>query len=226
LPYNDEMPNVFLALGSGLPSNAVPLAPPRLLKILLAKVRCLRLSFRSMESSAEYLIVSASLRSKSRSRVLAHYLADCFRMESVPLRLIDLRECALPFCDGESAYSHPEVLTLSKSIFEARVVILATPIYNFDASSAVKNLIELTGDSWDNKIVGFLCAAGGSLSYMAVMSLANSLMLDFRCLIIPRFVFATADDFEDWTLSSALVRERIRQLAVASTRIRNDQVPT
>jgi NAD(P)H-dependent FMN reductase len=175
-----------------------------------------------MESSAEYLIVSASLRSNSRSRVMAHYLADCYRINGIPPLVVDLRECALPFCDGEFSYSHPDVLSLSKKISDARVIMVATPIYNFDASSALKNLIELTGDSWDDKIVGFLCAAGGSLSYMSVMSLANSLMLDFRCLIIPRFVYATGDDFEDWQLSSALVQERIRQLAAASTRIRND----
>jgi len=180
------------------------------------------LNLRSMESSNEYLIVSASLRSNSRSRVMAHFLVDCYRREGVPSRVIDLRECPLPFCDGEAAYSHPAVLSLSKTISEARVIILATPIYNFDASSALKNLIELTGESWDDKIVGFLCAAGGSLSYMSVMSLANSLMLDFRCLIIPRFVFATGNDFEDLQLRSAELRERIQQLAAASVKIRND----
>ena len=176
-----------------------------------------------MDSSAEYLIISASLRSNSRSRVMAYYLADCYRIQGVPSCVIDLRESPLPFCDGEAAYGHPDVLTLSKTISVARVIILATPIYNFDASSALKNLIELTGDSWDDKVVGFLCAAGGSLSYMSVMGLANSLMLDFRCLVIPRFVFATGNDFEDFELSSALLRERIQQLAAASTRIRNDQ---
>jgi NAD(P)H-dependent FMN reductase len=154
---------------------------------------------------------------------MAQYLADCYRAEGVKIRLVDLRECPLPFCDGEAAYGHPDVLNLSKAISEARVIILATPIYNFDASATLKNLIELTGESWDDKIVGFLCAAGGSRSYMSVVSLANSLMLDFRCLIIPRFVFATGDDFEDWQLSSAELRERIQRLAAASTRIRNDE---
>ncbi|MBV8176064.1 MAG: NAD(P)H-dependent oxidoreductase [Verrucomicrobia bacterium] len=176
-----------------------------------------------MESSAEYLIVSASLRPNSRSRVMAHYLADCYRDQGIATQMIDLRDTALPFCDGEAAYDHQEVKTLAKSISAARVIVVATPIYNFDASAALKNLVELTGDSWENKVVGFLCAAGGSPSYMSVMSLANSLMLDFRCLIIPRFVFATGEDFVDWQLSSAEVQERIRELAAASTRIRNDQ---
>ena len=57
-------------------------------------------------------------------------------------------------------------------------------------------MIELTGSAWEDKIVGFLCAAGGMGSYMSVMAYANSLMLDFRCVIIPRFVFATGEGFD------------------------------
>ena len=152
---------------------------------------------------------------------MAHYLTDCYRAEGIAPRLIDLRGLHLPFCDGEAAYDHASVLSLSSIISEARVAIVATPIYNYDASAALKNLIELTGESWENKVVGFLCAAGGSASYMSIMSLANSLMLDFRCLIIPRIVYATSEDFMDGRLSSLLVRERVRELAAVSTRIRN-----
>jgi FMN reductase len=174
-----------------------------------------------MESPTEYLIVSGSLRSKSRSRAMAHFLTDCYRSAGIAAQMIDLRGLPLPFCDGEAAYDHQSVVALSKAISEARVVIIATPIYNFDASAALKNLIELTGESWEDKVVGFLCAAGGSMSYMSVMGLANSLMLDFRCLIIPRIVYATSEDFTDGHLSSSEVRERVRELALASTRIRN-----
>jgi NAD(P)H-dependent FMN reductase len=193
-------------------------------KIPLAEFRGLGLNLPSMESSTEYLVVSGSLRSKSRSREMAHFLTDCYRSEGIVAQMIDLRDLPLPFCDGEAAYDDRSVLTVSKTISEARVVIIATPIYNFDASAALKNLIELTGESWEDKVVGFLCAAGGSMSYMSVMSLANSLMLDFRCLIIPRIVYATSQDFTDGCLSSSEVRERVRELAVASTRIRNSSV--
>jgi NAD(P)H-dependent FMN reductase len=171
--------------------------------------------------SAEYLIVSASLRSMSRSRVMANYLADCYRREAISPTVINLRDVPLPFCDGETAYGHPDVPTLAKMILAARVIMVATPIYNFDVSAALKNLIELTGRSWEDKIVGFLCSAGGSLSYMSVMSLASSLMLDFRCLIIPRFVFATGEDFTDGQLTSFQVLERVKELAAASIRIRD-----
>jgi NAD(P)H-dependent FMN reductase len=174
-----------------------------------------------MQSASEYVIVSASLRSNSLSRMLAHYLKECYAAEGVEAQLIDLRDSPLPLCDGESAYDHPAVGPLSQLISDARVVTIATPIYNFDASAALKNLIELTGDAWENKVVGFLCAAGGTTSFMSIMSLANSLMLDFRCLIIPRIVYATRHDFADGEVTSAEVRQRVRQLAAVSIRTRN-----
>ena len=134
---------------------------------------------------------------------------------------VDLRDYPLPMCDGEAAYSDPNVGKLSAKISAARVILVATPIYNFDANAAVKNLVELTGSAWENRIVGFACAAGGALSYMSVMSLANSLMLDFRCVVIPRFVYATGDDFADGKIANPELIARLKQLAEAATKLRN-----
>ena len=53
----------------------------------------------------------------------------------------------------------------------------------------------MTGAAWSEKPVGFLCTAGARSSYMSPIGLANSLMFDFRSLIIPRFVYAVKDDF-------------------------------
>jgi FMN reductase len=74
-------------------------------------------------------------------------------------------------------------------------------------------MIELTGSSWEEKVVGFLCAAGGNSSYMAVMAYANSLMLDFRTVIIPRFVYATGDAFKGDEIVDKKVVSRIEQAA-------------
>jgi FMN reductase len=172
-------------------------------------------------TSAEYLILSTSLRSASLSRTMSETIAGDYAELGATHHLIDLREFVLPLCDGETAYEHPHVATLSALIETARVIIVATPIYNYAANAAVKNLVELTGSSWENTTVGFLCAAGGSSSYMSIMSLANSLMLDFRCLIIPRFVYAKGDDFTDRQQPTAALAGRIRQLAEDSLKIRN-----
>ena len=74
-------------------------------------------------------------------------------------------------------------------------------------------MIELTGSAWEDKVVGFLCAAGGEASYMSVMAYANSLMLDFRCVIIPRFVFATSEAFDGENITDKKIRQRVEQVA-------------
>ena len=53
----------------------------------------------------------------------------------------------------------------------------------------------MTGPSWIEKVVGFIGTAGGERSYMAIMGLANSLMLDFRSIIVPRYVYASRESF-------------------------------
>lgn len=162
---------------------------------------------------AEYLVISSSLRPGSFSQLLGRALTKELGDSA---EHVDLREYPLPLCDGDSAYGDGNVAKLSGKIKAARVILLAVPIYNYDANAAVKNVIELTGSAWGDKIVGFACAAGGALSYMSIMSLANSLMLDFRCVIIPRFVYATSDDFENDGIASPDVLSRLKQLATAA----------
>ena len=53
-------------------------------------------------------------------------------------------------CDGEAAYADPNVAKLTAKIGAARVIFVGTPIYNFDANAAVKNLVELTVLQFDS----------------------------------------------------------------------------
>jgi FMN reductase len=126
---------------------------------------------------------------------------------------LDLAELDLPLCDADACYAHPAAQRLSAAIKTADGIIVAAPVYNYDVSASAKNMIELTGSAWQDKIVGFLCAAGGMGSYMSVMAYANSLMLDFRCVVIPRFVFATSDAFDDETVTDEKIARRIEQVA-------------
>lgn len=159
------------------------------------------------------LIISCSLSPTSRSAIMAERLRDAFSTRVDEVELIDLRTLALPFCDAAECYAHPNVAALQKAIDTASSVTIATPIYNYGTGGATRNVIALTGKVWTQKVVGFLCAAGGDSSYMSVMSLANSLMLDFRCLIVPRFVYASGGAFQDNRLTDPAVEERIEQFA-------------
>ncbi len=126
---------------------------------------------------------------------------------------IDISEVDLPLCDADKCYAMPGSKTLGAAIEAADGILIAAPVYNFDVAAAAKNMIELTGSAWEDKIVGFLCAAGGEASYMSVMAYANSLMLDFRCVIIPRFVFATSEAFDGENITDKKITQRIEQVA-------------
>jgi FMN reductase len=159
------------------------------------------------------LVISCSLSAGSRSAVMARHLADEVRALGDEAAFVDLRTIPLPFCDAGECYGDANVRQLQESIIAASAITIATPIYNYETGGATRNLVALTGQAWKGKVVGFLCAAGGEGSYMAVMTLANSLMLDFRCLIVPRFVYATGAAFADGQLTNAAVQQRIAELA-------------
>ena len=166
-----------------------------------------------------YMVISSSLNPDSKSRLLARAAFHTLQNMGASVQWLDLEERSLPLCDGDLVYEKPEVLELKDMVKQTEGILLAVPIYNFSGNAAAKNLIELTGNAWSNKVVGFLCAAGGKGSYMSVMTLANSLMLDFRCLIIPRFVYATGDSFRGETVSDPQVKERVHELAHELDRI-------
>ncbi len=160
-----------------------------------------------------FLVISASLNPESKSYQMAKVAFEDLQNLGVDATLLDIREFDLPFCDGDKAYDHPDALKVSGIIREGKGILLAIPVYNFYGNAAAKNLIELAGNSWKEKVVGFICSAGGKSSYMSAMSLASSLMLDFRCLILPKFVYATGDSFEDGQLTDEDIRKRIAELA-------------
>jgi NAD(P)H-dependent FMN reductase len=165
------------------------------------------------------LIVSSSLRSESNSRILAQEAQRVLRQEGHAAALLDLRDHPLPLCDGGPSHRHPGVAPVLERLVQAEAILIATPIYNYDVNAAVKNLVELTGSGWEDKPVGFLCAAGGMGSYMSIMALANCLMLDFRSVIVPRFVYATGEAFADGRIVDPDVIGRVAELARATWRL-------
>jgi FMN reductase len=161
----------------------------------------------------KYVVISTSGNSESNSRILGRVAFDHLQQQKANCEWVDISSLDLPLCDADKCYLNPAAQKLHKTVEEADGIIIAAPVYNYDVSAAAKNMIELTGSAWEDKIVGFLCAAGGMNSYMSVMAYANSLMLDFRTVIIPRFVYATGDAFDGDKLIDKKVEKRVRQVA-------------
>ena len=160
-----------------------------------------------------HLIISCSKNRESKSRMMAKYAYNLYCKDA---KFINLQNIELPFCDGDTCYDDPIVEELKGYIENARSILLASPIYNYDLNAVAKNIIELTGNSWTDKLVGFISAAGGKGSYMSPMSFINSLMLDFRCIIIPRFVYADKTCFNNGKKINDNTKVRIEELVDSS----------
>src|SRR5436305_9553790 len=166
-----------------------------------------------------YLVVSTSGNPDSNSRRMGEAAFNWLKKAEVNCEWLDISKLDLPLCDADTCYNDPAAKNISAAIEKADGIIMATPVYNFDVSAAAKNMVELTGSAWEDKVVAFLCAAGGMASYMSVMSFANSLMLDFRCLIIPRFVYATGDSFDGDKITNTKIARRIEQVVAELVRV-------
>ncbi len=166
-----------------------------------------------------YLVLSSSLHPTSRSRILARACSEKLAELGEQSTLFDLAEHPLPPCDGAAAYADPNVKKLAELIEQSDAILIASPVYNYDVSAAAKNAVELTGRVWTGKVVSLLLAAGGQGSYMSAMGLAGSLMLDFRCIIVPRFVYATGESFEGDRLADDDIQQRVDALVEDTLRI-------
>ena len=160
----------------------------------------------------KHLVVSTSGNSESNSRIMGRLAFEHLQNQKVECEWLDISTLDLPLCDADKCYMNVAAQKLHQTVQAADGIVVAAPVYNFDVSAAAKNMIELTGSAWEDKVVGFLCAAGGTNSYMSVMAYANSLMLDFRTVIIPRFAYATSEAFEGDTLIDKKIEERVRQV--------------
>tara|TARA_B100000530_G_scaffold18816_1_gene12526 strand:- start:459 stop:914 length:456 start_codon:yes stop_codon:yes gene_type:complete len=146
-------------------------------------------------------------------------MAKCLQKKIDDVEFFDLQKNPLPMCDGDECYDLPEVLAFREKVENAEGIVMAIPVYNFNVSSGAKNVVELGGRMLYDKTFGFICAAGAKSSYMSVMSLANSLMIDFRCYIIPKFVYATKHDFDNGKITNSDIEDRIEELGNELVRV-------
>ena len=157
-------------------------------------------------------IIATSLNSTSKSQLLAAHLGAVATDRGHDVEIIDLRSLDLPLAGTPGCWDHPAVSRLSEVIADADHIVIATPIYCYDANAAAKNVIELANRAFEDKVVGFVCSAGGMRSYMSVMALANHLMLDFRSVIVPRFVYVNKHEWTEDGAPSADVDRRLKRL--------------
>src|SRR5512133_3366234 len=105
-----------------------------------------------------HLVISTSGNPDSNSRRMAQVAFDWLKKHKAQCEWLDISRLDLPLCDADVCYNHPAAQSLSSAIEAADGIVVATPVYNYDVSAAAKNMVELSGSAWEDKIVAFLCA--------------------------------------------------------------------
>jgi len=149
-----------------------------------------------MSNSLTALVVSTALRPGNKTLTAARFFADRLAAGGARIDLLDLAAVALPQCDGGPCYADPGVIAMTTRVAAADLIALCFPVYNYQPNAAAKNLVELTNAAWKDKVVTFVANAGGDRSFLAPLSLANALMVDHRCVIVPQFLYLPPAAFD------------------------------
>lgn len=142
------------------------------------------------------LIVSAALKPASKTLIAARTVQTKLQAAGIYTDLADLAVEALPQCDGAGCYADARAKAMTERVKKAALIVMCFPVYNYQPNSAAKNFVEVTNDGWKDKVVSFVANAGGDRSFLAPMPLANSLMVDHRCVIVPRFLYLSPSSYD------------------------------
>ena len=167
------------------------------------------------------VVISTALKPGSKTRTAADLLATRLAQEGLSIDLIDLATEPLPACDGFSCYQDERVHVMTRRVRAADLIAVCFPVYNYQPNAAAKNFVELTNDAWKDKVVTFVANAGGDRSYLAPLPLANALMVDHRCVIVPQFLYLppAAFDAAGRIALDGLTAELFEQQVGAATRL-------
>lgn len=156
-------------------------------------------------------VVSASPRPDSatqRMMGLAHELASRRDDSS----FINLADGLVEQFRGHGRQYGEQTLLAARTMTEADVWLIGTPVYNSFFSSALKNLAEyLDYKKTPGKAAGLAIMASGQISFTYVQAMLTQLMSYFGAVTNPKAVFMTADQVGEG-VSDPDARARITDL--------------
>jgi len=161
------------------------------------------------------VVISASPRKIAKTQVFMKYVVEYIRnssLEGLEVKLINLSDGGIDYYTGDGNFSDRTKEAI-KSITEADVWIIGTPIYNSFFSSALKNLFEyIDYKKTAGKTAGLVIVAAGNSGFTDVQTLLTQLMSYFNVITNPRAVFVMADTADDDVINNEDVKSRLKQL--------------
>ena len=122
----------------------------------------------------QIVVIQPSLRLESYTDYVCNYfIQKCLERNDIELKLIDLRERKLEFCDGRDISEYNKDLQDDyEFVKHADIVILGFPLYHFSISGVLKNYLDIMRDALQDKQINFLVSAifqGGKIAYEHIL---------------------------------------------------------
>ena len=117
--------------------------------------------------------IGGSLRPQSYSQQALQLAAQRVEALGAEVKILDLRQMELPFCNGQDDYSdYPDVEKLRSQVKSADGLILATPEYHGGVSGVLKNALDLMSfEHLSDKVTGLISVLGGQSNSNALNDL-------------------------------------------------------
>jgi FMN reductase len=152
------------------------------------------LRVRQKNKKMRIVCISSSLSPTSRSETLGSLCVDALIKRGVDAEIVSLKGKIPSGFDDSTIYESSGYLELYELTAAADGLIFASPVYNWGLCAELKKFVECIGSTPEDgsrkgaffdKVITFVVSAELPHSYMASASMANSMMMDFKCIINP-----------------------------------------
>ena len=166
------------------------------------------------------VIISASPRKKSNTKIAMNYVYEYLKTKDAETKFIDLSQDNVECYRGPDENYNEITKTATKTIMEADVWLIGSPIYNSFFSSALKNLFEYVSyKETEGKVAGMTIMAAGNIGFIDVQTLITQLLSYFRVITNPKAVFLTVDSVSENKLSDEIAKKRLREMVDSTLNI-------
>lgn len=142
-------------------------------------------------------LLSLSASEHSVSRACIESVKNTLIANQVTVSQSDVRDLPPVWVNGASPDDYsPKYAELAKELAQCDGYVLFFPVHCYSMASTAKVVTEVLFTPLKRKPMGFVTAAGGGKSFLAVRDMMTSLMFDSEALIFPKHVFLTEGDLD------------------------------
>lgn len=153
--------------------------------------------------------------SKTKTAVEQALSALKEKAPDIDTKLLDLGKYNVQFSDGRNYLDYEgDTGIVAKTIMEADIVLIGTPIFQASIPGTLKNVFDLLPqNALQGKVVGIIATAGSARHFLVPEQQLKPILTYLKAPIVQSYVFAEEKDFFRKQIVNDDVRFRLERLA-------------